>query len=961
MTIQRWAQWIEFGEREPNFHEALDIKQVPQLIDVLRSKFKGLSLYSGLIEIVQEFLPVPELGFGFGKDEDIFLQDRYTKAFYYRVQVLPLRDGEIFMNAQAFRIALIGKQAFMHSNRFYELIFYDLSLEEKKYVLAKQPNLLAFRTNLPQKIGSVPLEEILCEYSPKDILYDAALFGSDALLEAIIVLKQMIPVLCIEEAKNLERILHTYPLIDRGSLSYLLICHQLQLLNGEKIFDHEALNLVECLNIYCGQPDAHTDLYILLFPELPLKRAQTINSWIRSHRHKVETVHIPLSPIAQILTARRLELSLEGLNSHELMTEFDFLEADEKKEFILKIILEKKIEILPKKNRNDFLNEVETRKSQPFLAIFKLALLSIGFTGKNAQGQNISPQLHHTEVLHDIQRLEDYEKIWFVENLLTNEGLLALYFQSGNLSSFFNMITNLRNSLPNQNLSPLHSFLEDKILELCPVNLVSSALHNLGRGGNIFSALKNYVLKNITIESFEEYLALTCKRFFDFEENGIDFLLAIAVLQYPSGRYLLSDPDFLLAVPEKYKQEIRLLIDLIEPFDGISVDPLQSHMKSLPKGLKELLVREGPFSSFFHQEVMARLLNLYKEGCIPDEEMFYLATRLPYEIFMEVVEKCPVNLTGCSELVWFGGSEDTIQSHLQNIFLEISLGDPYAEEDLCIFLNRYAKRGIGEGRYIQYLAHHVPRLFNSSNIQKIFTHIPMNLVPHVAHILDPINRNWFLNPHFEAIFTKNIGQLSIELRAWLFDNLEQWFPIRHNIVEHICDLWERPTKCFEKKLEIFEETKTLLILFQKRFFELATICQKLSKKPDTESALSIYRKIEGIYEIVDLWLKNMEEIDLSSISDVVTDELLKGEVYSLESNGWILKSTKDRLTANPFTTHPFKTIEEKNKRVLLLNSIEMADLEQKRQQILSKIETFRTLSMGSKEGKKRKLTDELTN
>jgi thioredoxin reductase (NADPH) len=47
----------------------------------------------------------------------------------------------------------------------------------------------------------------------------------------------------------------------------------------------------------------------------------------------------------------------------------------------------------------------------------------------------------------------------------------------------------------------------------------------LGRGGNIFSALKNYVLKNITIESFEEYLALTCKRFFDFEENGIEYFV----------------------------------------------------------------------------------------------------------------------------------------------------------------------------------------------------------------------------------------------------------------------------------------------------------------------------------------------------------------------------------------------------------------------------------------------------
>ena len=109
--------------------------------------------------------------------------------------------------------------------------------------------------------------------------------------------------------------------------------------------------------------------------------------------------------------------------------------------------------------------------------------------------------------------------------------------------------------------------------------------------------------------------------------------------------------------------------------------------------------------------------------------------------------------------------------------------------------------------------------------------------------------------------------------------------------------------------------------------------------------------MEQVNAIITPWQKRMEEIDISSISDAVTQELLEGNVYSLEENGWILETTKNTLRVNPFNRSPFLSNEDKDQRVPLLSQEQMAKLEDERKKIVSQIASLRSL-ITEKERKK---------
>jgi hypothetical protein len=945
MTIQRWARWIEFGQGDLDRSEALDIHDVPALCELFRNKFfqgdKEDRLYSNLFELVQEYLPVPQLGYRCERDRQAFYRDGYTKGFCSRLEILPIRDGNIFMTAQEFRVALIGKKALNHHGGFYQSIFYNLELEQKKYILQRQPDLFPFRTNLIQKIGSGSLLEVLLDYSSKDLLIDAALFGSDALLKAIEFLKTMVLQFCIEESDTFEKIFSFYPALDKKSLACSLINHQIDIIKKRAIDDDKLLELVDLINTYCSQKDSEIELTNLLFPTNPIKRASVILAWLKNTSFKSDVVHLPLSAIARFICAQQLELGPLDLDPSQLMDEFDFLMFEEKKEFLTYFLLENVIEVLPNQLRLSFLVEVEKRHKEPLNILFKLALLSSGFVYTNLFGHKVSILFHHGELINEIQNLDEINKKWLLENFITHKSCLVYFFKSNKLFLFFNIINELKSYFDSDYLSSLNTLIEEKILEYCPNDCADLALSFLGGGYKLATSLKKYIFKKIACGSFDETLFLICKKFFESDEIEIDFLLHLAIYQFPSGEFLINDPNFFLAVPDKFKEDVSLILDLIKPVDPNSLDPLISTLKMLPKGLKEVVVKENTFSFFFQKEVMNRLLNLYNAGCIPDEEMFFLASSLPYETFKQINDKLAREFSGFNQRICFASYESTIDDHLKELCQKITFGDPYSEEDLSKFINAIAHLSIGEGRWIQYLACRVPSLFNEADAEKILHHIPMNLIPYIAHIIDPLHRNWLLNTRFEAVFSKNIDKLSIEVRSWLFDNLNKWFPICEDIIEKIQGLWQLKRKSFEQKLEIFEETQTLLILFDKRCTQLHTICQRLAKKPDAEKARSVYQQLDHIKSVVSQWLTKIDAIDLSPISDALTQDILKGDVYSLEGNGWILKKTKERLKENPFNRSVFKSENEKNERVPPLSLTEVAELKQRRLMIASELESFR--------------------
>jgi hypothetical protein len=286
-------------------------------------------------------------------------------------------------------------------------------------------------------------------------------------------------------------------------------------------------------------------------------------------------------------------------------------------------------------------------------------------------------------------------------------------------------------------------------------------------------------------------------------------------------------------------------------------------------------------------------------------------------------------------------------------------GDDFAQEDLRKFLNRYPKMVIGEGRWIQYLARHVPILFSQGAIEKIFELLPMDLVPFMVQFVLPEDQDWLLDSRFEAVYTKNIDKFSIEVRAWLLENLEQWFLVRRDVIEYTLFLWERPRRNLKAKLDLLEETKNLFCIFFQRFSTLQSLHQKLKVKPGSEKLSALLEELGQIKGVITPWYEKMDTIDLESITDIVNGEILEGEIYALEGKGWISKKTRDQLDENPFTKIPFLSQEDKDQRVPPLNQEELRQLDENRGKIVIQITELRN-AITEKGGNKKRMTIELS-
>ena len=968
--INHWARWIELGQDFPGRKDSLDISQVSDLVQELQKKFSSSptakSLYSGLIEVAQKLLPAPELGFGLAVTPEIAC-NTYYGGFHNRLKVLPLKDGDICMSAQAFRLALIGKAVFGESEK--SQLFYALGTKEKKYILRRQPDLLPFRTDLPNLVGNSSLVEILWgNNSPMDLLHDAALFGGDALIEALEILKTMVPQLCKEEAFNLQKILSSYPLgmfIDapkKEFMAYLLVRHQLELFKGGEIPDGDICHLFDLMNDYCNGPGSQKGLYSLILPENPLRRGETLLFWLKERR--IKEVHMHLTSIDKIYSCNQLGLGKKAHNPARLMEEYDAMSVEDKKGFILKIIFHGKIEALQGASRAEFIQKVEEREKndRPWSALLKLALFCVDFQLPQVEkGTYLAiSDVCDRKLLDEIHELENQDKIWFLETFLMHKGCAGYFLRTGKFLILQALFSGIRDALGSSvDMNPLLRDYVDRILEICPVEHVSLALTSLGCREKLAVCLKQYVKRNLTNGVFDENVARTCKKFFEVSQEGIAFILSIATLETKTDKFVLNEPCFSKSIPERYQEEIQLLEMLLQPLAELTFDPLSRTMQRLPLGLKELLMEDSSFSSFFEKEVMGRVLSLYKQGCVLPEEMFFLATKLPYPTFLEVAEKCPIVSPELHPEITLYGTTTSISNHIISFFMMILEGDDFAQEDLRKFLNRYPKMVSGEGRWIQYLARHVPILFSQGAIEKIFELLPMDLVPFMVQFVLPEHQEWLLDSRFEAIYTKNIDKFSVGVLAWLLENLEQWFLVRRDVIEYTLFLWERPRRNLKAKLDLLEETKNLFCIFFQRFSTLQSLHQKLRGKPGSEKLSALLEELGQIKGVITPWYEKMDTIDLESISDIVNGEILEGEIYALEGKGWISKKTRDRLDENPFTKIPFLSQEDKDQRVPPLNQEELRQLDENRGKIVIQITELRN-AITEKGGNKKRMTIDLS-
>jgi hypothetical protein len=84
--------------------------------------------YQGFFNIVCDYLPAPQLGMGLEKGKKEYLLGPSQNLYRQRLERLPLKNGNIKMCAQAFRIALIGSKAFEKSGVIYKSLFYSLGM-----------------------------------------------------------------------------------------------------------------------------------------------------------------------------------------------------------------------------------------------------------------------------------------------------------------------------------------------------------------------------------------------------------------------------------------------------------------------------------------------------------------------------------------------------------------------------------------------------------------------------------------------------------------------------------------------------------------------------------------------------------------------------------------------------------------------------------------------------------------
>jgi hypothetical protein len=950
-AVDVWASWIEFGGNNVDFDHPLDIRQIPALVERFAKKFfengEEMRLYRGLFRIVQDYLPAPELGMGFDNREKESRPSQYISSFSDRLERIPFKDGDVVMSARAFRLAIIGLKAFKRSGVCAKYLFYKLGFSQRKYILEKQPGFFPLRTELLKMIGNSPLQKILEKSSPNDLLIDAAIFGSEALSEVLPILKDSLPELCLKEAKTLHKILFYYNENSKNCLAYELVMHQLMLGEQRELYPGYNHYLMHFLNTHCSAPDSDKSYTSLMYPKKPLKRAFAIFDWVRVYLKR--DLDIPCSEITKILLEKHLGLKLSDLNPVALLDEFDYLDAEEKRTFIAEIVLNNNIAVLEGQNKKVFLEELEKRSGSPFYPFLKLALFAISFNSTDKDEKKNLPRLSPADIHHGVLALKDEDKKWFIDHFLLHQGVLAVYFQDQTIKSFFDIIHILRSSLAEDFLKPKLFLLQEKILAICPIKNIPYALNQLDLGKDLFSCLANYLPKKLSLNGFDKKARAICQKFFSHEENGLEFICQIALIKVNKNTYLIHDHNFASTVPSKYQRDIDILRALIEPFSKNSNDYLKDKLQSLPEWLKELLMKSISFTTNFEKVVLAHLTQLYVEGVIPPNEMFFFATRLPYSTFLKLAQECSYSGTDSQVVVTFEGRSDTIFNHISDMCMAIPI-DPLAADDLEKFLNRCPKTVIGEGRWIHFLA---SELFSyDENIVKYVVGLmPEDLIPYVLECLDRKDERWFLRPRYKAIFSKNFDKFSSGVQKMLIDNLEKWFPLETAVLESIHYLWDMPRKNLKEKLEVFDETQTQLNLFQRRCDEVKVLQQKLNGEECFAKMESIAKELSAEAATIAPLVEVMNAIDPRPISDLISQQLLEGEVYSHKGQVGISRETRDRLKTNPFTREKFNTENEKEQALPLITPAQAVELEKLRTKIEEQIDSFRLLVLQTWQGK----------
>jgi hypothetical protein len=901
MSINEWARWVEFNQGDVHAMKPLDIRQVPELVDALKEKFfqndKELVLYEGLLNIAYDYLPVRQPRSGYQKRRERIELNTYKDLFRKRVEHIPLKDGDVEMSSQAFRLALIGSKAF-NSGLLCTKIFYSLGVKEKKYILQRQPHLFPFKTNLPAVIGDVPLQEILPNSTPQDFLHDAALFGSDTLLEAIKILKEKVPEFVFSYKETFYEILMYYPENCKRSLGYQLMMHLIVIyLDEETVCEMEEVvkidDLLHSLNTYFSQPDADVGLLSLIDPHKPFKTAISIADWVkRYHLSEVLNVHIPFGEITNILLAKPPAPSPKEFDPNALMREFDVLDSMEKKLFILWIGM---IEVYCEQNKNkfkEFLEAVEERGGQPFNATLKLALMARGLTYEENSSQTYLPTFKHEEIIREVDTYTWEDMQWFTDHFLKDKRVLKLFLQEQSISSFFTILNKMKRYSSSYFDQVMLPFLEKVILEICPANMAS------------------YVL------------------------------------------FLLHNPDFIRWFPVSYRGDLEILGALLKPFNKEGRDVLEDKLQTLPVRLKQLLMEDITFAARYEKRVIDRLNQLYEKGCIPSQEMFYFATRHPYSTFLKLAHECPYDENVSSMIVAFKGRRLSILDHIREIIYSVPR-DNYAAEDLRQFLNRSPQKVIGEGKWLQFLAIEAPAIFDLDSSKIIAQLMPAEFVPYVLELLKPEHRANYLDKRLEPIFSKNFDKFSQKVQDWLIEHITDWLPLQQNLSQALYEIWEMPRKGLEANISNFQETQNLLNTYQQQTVSLQAISEKLKGKNGFDRVDSIIKERARTEDKISLLLQKMAEIDLAPISDLMTEELLEGEVYSLEGKGMILKSTKDKMNQSPFTRKFYVSVEEKDQLIPPLSPLDKEELAKNRQKIDQKIKALRTFLLDDFRSKKR--------
>lgn len=953
ININAWIDWLTC----PNFSklpdESIDISAVDPLINRCHSNYilakvtlvndPDTVICAKMMQILQNFLPTLSCNYSAHRfDYDALSRDPKIYRFYVKVNKLPLKIDGLVMHACAFRLAFLGTSAF-DCGDCYSLtkVFYQLNLVQKQYVLRKQPNLFDLRTTLALQIGSIPFVELLNSFNANDLLVDAAYIGPEILLEAIIALKGSLIELCMQESITLLKAIDCYRKCDKETLSYRLLKHLLDVVSKRPIHITQDLDLIDSLNLYCSQDHADKDLYNLFYPFEPIKRAIRTLSWLKNPFKQHGPMNLSLTPVGKMLCASFIPSPIE-LNSSEIIAEYNHLSFNQKKEFIGIFLIGKKLLAFKELNVDEFFHSLSLVNPDSMPSIFNLCLIAIGLNTTNQAGLTLLPRLSGCGIVNDFKALSTDDKIWFLKTIMINNQCLNFFFDSSNINVFLLILGISKHQLDAEQFYNIRIDVESKLLEMCPIDLSRLAFSKMQI--NLKKSIYKYTQRKISRGALDSACQNVLKKFLPLFD--IYFLFSIGILQDFYKNFLLLEPLFWSAVPLNHQFDISLVINVLKPFteEGFAIISPVLRQFGLPVVLKHQLLLDDPFSSNFHVHHMDKLMNYFSKNAISSEDMFFLATKIPYAVFLQLLPACSVDVFGLHETVYFEGRPNTIAGHISELCSLQANGDTQGEY-LRIFLNTIPMQVLGEGRFMQYLAIWIPIIFENQPhiIEKVFFHMPASFAIYVAQFIEEENQKWLLKPQFEFIFSKNISLLTPKVRGWLFANLQMWFPIRKDLIEHVTLLWKDAAEDFRSSIELLSQTKDLLILFSSKFNDCAKLISQLEEAPDYQSICDIYREFEQIHAKMQPWLKYISNVSTTAIEDVITGEILEGDIYCLREDLLILSTTKDRLECNPFTGESLKDEVVKNRKVPLISEKAKADLDLEQKKITSQIHEIRKM------------------